>query len=98
RSPVKFRTRALRVAKARAAVEWRAERIDDAPKQFFADRDPERRAGRLDRRARPDPVQLAERHQQRPARAEADHLGRDGAASALAADHADLADLGLESG
>ena len=46
----------------------------------------------------PDPVQLAERHQQRAPAAEADDLGGDRRPPPLVADQADLADLDLEAG
>ena len=60
-------------------------------------------AGRRDDVAGPDAVHLAERHQQRAARAEADDLGADrrpaaGGGVAAGADLADLAHLGLQAG
>ena len=52
----------------------------------------------LTRAPGPMPGRLAERHQQRAAGAEADHLGGHGRAAAAGVDRADLADLGLEAG
>ena len=43
-------------------------------------------------------MQLAQRHEQRAALAEADHLGRHRGAAAAGGDLAHLADLGLQAG
>ena len=84
----------------------RAEPVDRAararracgPSSVVGDLDAERAAARRDARARADPGRVAERHQQRPAGAEADDLGGDRGAPAPGLDRADLADLGLETG
>ena len=62
-----------------ATVERGAQAVDHAPEQTFADGHAKGRAGRQHLRAGADPVQLAERHQQRAPFAEADDLGGNGA-------------------
>ena len=59
------------------AVQRIAEPVDHAAEQRLADRDAERRAGRVHAGAGADPVELAERHQQRAPAAEADDLAGD---------------------
>ena len=87
--------------RGRPAVVGNAEPIDDPSEQTIADSDAEGLAGRQHARARSDAVQLAERHQQRAPVAKADDLGWNWSPPTpipIGADHADLADLGLQAG
>ena len=71
------RGRAQRAALERlAAVDRAAEAVEHAAEQLRADAQREGLAGRLDGVPGADAAQLAERHQQRAAVAEADDLGR----------------------
>jgi len=58
------------------AIQRNPEAVDHAPQQRLADRHAERPARRVHTRARADPVELAERHEQRAPAAEPDDLGR----------------------
>jgi hypothetical protein len=80
------------------AVERAAEAVQRAAEQAVGDVHAQRAPGGADGRARSDPRRVAQRHQKRATRAEADDLGRHGGAPAAGLDAADLADLGLESG
>ncbi len=60
------------------AVDRTAEAVERAAEQIVGDVDAQRATGRAHARARADARRLAERHQQRAAGAEADHLGRHG--------------------
>ena len=76
-----------------------AEPVDHAAEQRLADGDAERRArSRCTVVPGPIPCELAERHQQRAAAAEADDLGGDLRPVATLADQAHLADLDLQPG
>ena len=81
-----------------ALVDRAAEAVEHAAQQLVADGDADGLAGGGDDVAGADAVQLAERHEQRAALAEADHLGRHRSAAAAGGDLAHLADLGLEAG
>jgi len=79
-------------------VDRAAEPIQRAAEQPIGHLDGERAPARGHARPGPDAGRVAQRHQQRPARAEADDLGGHGGAAAPGLDRAHLADLGLQPG
>ncbi len=80
------------------AVERGAESVDDTPQQLRADRHAERGAGGEHLGAGPDPLELAEWHQQGAALAKADDLCGHCLTVTVGANEAHLADLGLQPG